>query len=66
MFKKKYYMINIVTKEVKAFQNFAKLWNSYSKQSDKKSILAVKEQEIKTGSLPPSITWKVSKEVIYG
>ena len=48
MFKKKYYMINVVTKEVRAFRNFTKLWDSYSKQPDKRNILAVKGREIKT------------------
>ncbi|WDN91040.1 hypothetical protein BuS5_04012 (plasmid) [Desulfosarcina sp. BuS5] len=65
MFKKKYYMVNVVTKEVRAFRNFRKLWDSYSKQPDKRNILAVKGKEINT-ILPLSITWKVSKEVIYG
>ena len=65
MFKKKYYMVNIVTKEIRAFQNFAKLWKSYSKQSDKKNIRAVKGKEIKS-VLSLSTTWKVSKEFIYG
>ncbi len=66
MFKKKYYMINLVTKEVRAFRNFTKLWDSYSKQPDKKNILAVKGREMKT-VLPLSIiTCKVSKEAVYG
>ena len=65
MFKKKYYMVNIVTKEIRAFQNFKKLWKSYTKQSDKKNIRAVKGKEIKS-VLSLSANWKVSKGVIHG
>ena len=65
MFKKKYYMVNVVTKEIRAFRNFTKLWDSYTKQPDKRNILAVKGKEINT-ILPFPITRKVSKEAIYG
>jgi len=60
MLKKKYYMVNIVTKEIRVFQNFKKLWKSYSKQSDKKNIRAVKGKEIKSVNLERfkrSYTW---------